>query len=230
MIFVLSPTKTMQQNIQTHTRCKAIDEQLINKLKALTVDDIQKNFKVSKKIASEVFQYYQNPKYTTAIYGFCGIQYKQLQLSNYQKNHIDYMQKHVRILSALYGVIYPLDTIQLYRLDMENQLGINLYEYWKHYINKEFKDDVIVSLASNEYAKMLMHHRVIQVQFLIFENNKYITKATYAKIARGKFIDYCIRNQITNLQQLKSIVVDDFVFDEAISTNSCYCYIKIDKN
>lgn len=45
-----------------------------------------------------------------------------------------FAQQHLRILSGLYGVLRPLDSIQAHRLEMGTPLttsaGRNLYEFW----------------------------------------------------------------------------------------------------
>ena len=45
-----------------------------------------------------------------------------------------FAQKHLRILSGLYGVLRPLDVMKPYRLEMGTKLNIdnakNLYEFW----------------------------------------------------------------------------------------------------
>ena len=77
---------------------------------------------------------------------------------------LDYAQKHLRILSGLYGILRPLDLMQPYRLEMglkfANSGGRNLYEFWGDDITaalnkqlKSLKSEVLVNLASNEYFK-----------------------------------------------------------------------------
>ena len=47
---------------------------------------------------------------------------------------IEFSQKHLRILSGLYGSLRPLDVVEPYRLEMGTKLlnpkGKNLYEFW----------------------------------------------------------------------------------------------------
>src|SRR3546814_1458211 len=74
---------------------------------------------------------------------------------------IDFAQEHVRILSGLYGLLRPLDSIRPYRLEMGTRWAPkakNLYGYWGDRIAAmiaqemaELGTDVLVNLASNEY-------------------------------------------------------------------------------
>ena len=85
-----------------------------------------------------------------------------MQAETFDKKDITFAQKHLRILSGLYGELRPLDVIKPYRLEMgtklQNSEGKNLYEFWgnkvKNNILKELKtnkSNLVVNLASKEY-------------------------------------------------------------------------------
>lgn len=70
----------------------------------------------------------------------------------------EYLNRHVRILSGLYGVLKPFDRIRPYRLEMASPLkidGRNLYRFWGSDLAEEiFKTgEPVINLASEEYAK-----------------------------------------------------------------------------
>lgn len=52
----------------------------------------------------------------------------------FENAHFDYVQEHLRIMSAFYGVLKPMDGITPYRLEMQARAAIghykNLYEFW----------------------------------------------------------------------------------------------------
>ncbi|MDB4668351.1 YaaA family protein [bacterium] len=54
-------------------------------------------------------------------------------------------QKHLRILSGLYGLLRPLDLIQPYRLEMGTNLatpqGKNLYDFWGSMLTNALNSD-----------------------------------------------------------------------------------------
>src|SRR5690606_36988337 len=75
---------------------------------------------------------------------------------------LDYLQRHLRILSGLYGVLRPLDLMQAYRLEMGTRLanphGKDLYAFWGDAVTEaiaaaaqKIKARVLVNLASEEY-------------------------------------------------------------------------------
>src|SRR3546814_15710861 len=84
------------------------------------------------------------------------------------------------ILSVLYGLLRPLDSIRPYRLEMGTRWAPkakNLYGYWGDRIAAmiaqdmaELGTDVLVNLASNEYWRAAQTHipspiRVISIDF-----------------------------------------------------------------
>src|SRR5699024_2201383 len=100
-----------------------------------------------------------------AVLAFAGDVYEGLDAPSLSDEQLEWAQKHLIILSGLYGALRPLDLMQPYRLEMgtrlQNPQGKNLYEFWgsqiAQYLNKQLAQDhdeqVIVNLASVEYFK-----------------------------------------------------------------------------
>ena len=69
-----------------------------------------------------------------AILTFRGDVYEGLGADDFSAADMRYAQRHLRILSGLYGVLRPLDLIQPYRLEMGTKLasrrGRDLYAFW----------------------------------------------------------------------------------------------------
>ena len=95
-----------------------------------------------------------------AVLAFRGDVYTGLDADSLDTHALNFAQKHVRILSGLYGLLRPLDLMQPYRLEMglkfANRGGKNLYEFWGDEITaalnadlKKSQTPVLVNLASN---------------------------------------------------------------------------------
>jgi len=177
---------------------------------------------------------YSDPKESkAAICCYNGLVFKQLDVNHYKTDSVNYMQKHLSILSAMYGIVTPLTAIKPYRLDMKSKLeGINFYEYWQESINEYFlTEDLIINLASNEFSKMLSiddyEGTFINIDFK--EYNKYNqlrVVAARAKKARGLILDEMIKNQISSIDELKELTVLGYIFNEEISTDEQLVFIK----
>ncbi len=98
-----------------------------------------------------------------AVLAFKGDVYTGLDAESFSNEDFSFAQKHLRILSGLYGLLKPLDLMQPYRLEMgtrfENTRGKDLYAFWGSKITEALNqllasdDKVLVNLASNEYFK-----------------------------------------------------------------------------
>jgi hypothetical protein len=135
------------------------------------------------------------------------------------------MQDSLRILSGLYGVLRPLDKIQPYRLEMGTKLQVgkaeNLYEFWQlkiteHLKNELSKDEVLVNLASQEYARSVdlktFDQKVVQPQFKDLKNGQLKTIPFYAKKARGMMARFIVDQKVNKVDQLKDFNYGDYAF------------------
>ena len=81
--------------------------------------------------------------------------------SVFEDSQFEYVQKHLRIISAFYGVLKPRDGVTPYRLEMQTKVGIgetkNLYEYWGDLLYRSVIDNsrILINLASKEYSKCI---------------------------------------------------------------------------
>ena len=99
-----------------------------------------------------------------------------LSIGEFSELDLNFSQKHLRILSGLYGLLRPLDIIQPYRLEMgshlKNKRGNDLYDYWSNTISEQinldlkgFKNQKIINLASLEYSKVI-NKKIVNVDMI----------------------------------------------------------------
>ena len=178
------------------------------------------------------------PKFTAknakqAILAFNGDVYDGLDAKSLSAEALSWAQQHVCILSALYGVLRPLDRMQPYRLEMgtalANPKGKNLYAFWgaqiaEHLNQKLTKDTtpVIVNLASQEYFKAVdlktLKARVIECVFEDFKGGQYKIISFFAKRARGLMARYATLNQVNHPDGLRAFDLDGYAFAPAASS------------
>ena len=96
---------------------------------------------------------------TPALLSYEGIQYQYMAPNVFSREAWDYVQKNLRILSGLYGVLKPLDGVVPYRLEMQAKVRLggkrNLYDFWGCKLYEQVIDQsrTIINLASKEYSK-----------------------------------------------------------------------------
>ncbi len=161
MKIILGPSKTFNFNNEINSatpRPKYIQtaKEIFPKFKALSLEEHKQLYGLSDKKTQEVYEMHQNhgKKLYYAIEMYSGHVFKQLKLEEYDK---EWLNEHVVIIDALYGVIKPFDLIAPYRIyfDLKQDI-VDLKEIWTDKINDYFKDeDEIINLASKEYSKFI---------------------------------------------------------------------------
>lgn len=233
MYFVISPAKDMRlETMKVNKSIPSMIEQtelLMNQLQLLNMDELMAYMQVSEKIAKLNYQRFASFAFDehgqAAIDTYYGLQFKQLSLSNYSEKQLQYLNEHIRILSGLYGVLKPFDSIYPYRLDMKYK-QLDLYKFWKEKINHYFANQIVVNVASNEYGDILVGSNLYQVVFKQSKNGKLISQSTQVKQARGVFIDFVIKHQIESLDEIKSFHELDYTYDEQLSNDYVFVFVK----
>lgn len=254
MLMVISPAKTLDFDsplaTSKNSQPRLLDQsqQLINELQKLAPHDISALMSVSDKIGTlnfDRFQAWQQPfnedNARAAVLAFKGDVYTGMQAETFQASDFNFAQKHLRILSGLYGLLRPLDLMQAYRLEMgtkfANKNGKNLYQFWDNKITTILNEDIkdsgskeLINLASNEYFKSVqlkyLDSEVITPIFKDFKNGKYKIISFYAKKARGMMAAYIIKNKIKNAEDIKSFNIDGYRFDNDMTRDNNWVFTR----
>lgn len=186
-----------------------------------SISQMGRLMKIKDKLLKSTYSMYQEPQKTYhAINLYNGIVFKEINTNLYDPLQIDYMNRHLRIMSAMYGVMKPLTGIQPYRLDMTMKpKKMNLYHYWDEEVNHYFKDETIINLASVEFSSMINGH-MINIHFKELIDDEYKIITVRAKRARGLMVDFLITNMITDLESIKSFDEAGYAFNETLSDDS----------
>lgn len=250
MKIIISPSKTkkinnlpvelknisIQENdFYTEILYPKITNKIIERIKMFSVEEIEKKFKLKKDKAEKLLEFYQNyenKKSGNALASYTGVAYKSIGIDTFDIEDFEYLESHLVILSALYGILTPYTNIKEYRLDMTNSIFENksLYEVWKSSVNEYFeKEDVILNLASKEYSKLIKSDNLIDFEFWNDTNGKLKQISTNSKKMRGFTLNYIVKNRITNINNLKDITLNEYVFNKDMSSKKKFVYVKNDK-
>lgn len=245
MLILISPAKTLDYQsplaTERYTQPALLEhsQQLIKTARTLSAPQIKKLMGISDKLAdlnATRFHDWQ-PDFTPenarqALLAFKGDVYTGLQAETFSDADFDFAQKHLRMLSGLYGVLRPLDLMQPYRLEMgirfENERGKDLYQFWGDIITDTLNealaqqgDEIVVNLASDEYFRAVrpkkLNARIIKPVFLDEKNGTFKVISFYAKKARGLMSRYIIEQRLTKPEQLTGFNHEGYFFDEAAS-------------
>ncbi len=208
----------------------------INKLlKKKSVRSLAKLMSISDNLAQlnwERNQNFQLP-FTTenarpAAYTFDGDVYLGLDIHTLSSDKIENLQKQLRILSGLYGLLRPLDLIQAYRLEMGTKFPVgvkkNLPAFWKPKVTKVLNEEMqenelLINLASNEYfaaidTKMIKAE-IITPQFKDLNKGEFKVISFLAKKARGMMARYILDNDCADYKDLLGFNTAGYKYSKA---------------
>ena len=108
---------------------------------------------------------------------------------------------------------------------------MDLYEFWDNTLEESLIEELrthnnktIINLASNEYFKAIEglsksdKVNVITPIFKELRGEEYKIISFNAKKARGIMTRYIIQNEIENIEDIKKLNVDGYLFNEDMST------------
>lgn len=243
MLIVLSPAKSLDLESPSTTRKSTTPDfipraaELIEVLRTHSPGQIAELMDLSDTLSMLNVSRYahwseDHGEARQAIMSFDGDVYTGLDARSLSAKEIDYAQKHLRILSGLYGLLRPLDRMHPYRLEMgtrlKNPRGNNLYAFWGDSVTEALKAQIaatkaqaLVNLASEEYFKSvkpkLLGVPVITPVFEDWKNGKYKIISFFAKRARGMMARYAAQHGVKDPEQLKGFDVDGYAFEAAAS-------------
>tara|TARA_B100001989_G_scaffold66064_1_gene44653 strand:+ start:1019 stop:1783 length:765 start_codon:yes stop_codon:yes gene_type:complete len=246
MLAILSPAKTLDYETPLKTKLNSQpiygreSNQLIKALRTFEPFEVASLMKISDKLADLNHKRYvewrnkpAESKTRPAVLAFKGDVYQGLEAESFNDNDLKFAQRHLRILSGLYGLLRPLDVIQPYRLEMGTKLktskGQNLYDYWGTKLTtglnealKESKEGTLVNLASNEYfgavQPKLLEGSLLNIGFKEKRNGQLKFVSFSAKKARGLMAKFIIKERLKNPDDLKNFDLEDYKFNKKLSS------------
>ena len=252
MLAVLSPAKSLDFHTPAATR-KATTPRFLDDAATL-VDDLAKlapgevsdlmgiSTKLGEVNCNRYAEWRKNPVGgKQAALAFTGDVYMGLQAWNLNARELTSLQRRVRILSGLYGLLRPLDVIHPYRLEMgtrfANARGRDLYAFWGERVTRALNEEIaahrhktVVNLASNEYWRVVrpdaLEAKVLSVRFLDRKNGQYKIISFYAKKARGLMAGYIACHRVETAKALKGFDWQGYRYSEGHSANGELAFVR----
>ena len=254
MLVLISPAKKLDFEhpapIEISARPPLLDKakELAEILKTKNRSELKSLMNISDNLADLNYKRYQNfstpfdmSNAKQAILTFQGDTYKGLNADTLDQDDLEYAQRHLRILSGLYGILRPLDLMQPYRLEMGTKLpnpkGEDLYDFWTQTLTKQCNQDIaneneraVINLASQEYIssidKKSLNAPFITCHFKDVKKGKARVIGLLAKRARGMMARYIIRNRLQDPHKLKDFDEGGYKFTADQSTDSDLVFIR----
>lgn len=254
MIVVISSSKTIGFDFETPPKLNTSEikfheeaKKLVQILKSKNTSELSSLLETSMALAQKSYEYNNNWQFPfnenarAAAFSFQGTVYDGLDIQSLSIKEIEYLQSHLRILSAVYGILLPLDLMLPVRLEMANKISgkgfKNLYDFWKTKITNTLKEELqnceqktIINLASNEYFKSIdtnkLKARIITPEFKDFKNGRYKTLVVYTKRARGLMVRFMALNALTNCDDLKLFEEEGYYYNHNQSSENNWIFTR----
>ena len=262
MLILLSPAKTLDYETPLPASLKDLGPRepvfpretatLVKHLKKLSSSDLSDLMSLSEKLAELNVKRFKDwsaihteNNSRPSIFAFNGDVYDGLAVKSLKKPELSYLESHLVILSGLYGVLKPMDSLQPYRLEMGTALKVakskNLYEFWggqiAQYLNTRLDAEpsrVVINLASQEYFKSVdrqtLDAQVIECVFEDEKNGQYKVISFFAKKARGLMVRFAATNRLKAPEALKDFDLEGYIFEPKTSNSLKYVFRRSEKS
>lgn len=246
MKILLSPAKKMNVNTDDLAPLglpvfMEQTEEILRFLQGLSYAEAKKLWVCNDRIAEQNYDRLKSMdlyhRLTPAILSYEGIAYQYMAPVVFESGEFAYVQEHLRILSAFYGVVRPMDGVTPYRLEMQAKAKVagtkDLYEYWGDKLYREVLDDshIIINLASKEYSRCIEKYLLpedIYITCVFGESSggKIVQKGVYAKMARGEMVRFMAEKQIKDPDEVKKFDRLGYKFRADLSDEKTFVFLK----
>lgn len=164
---------------------------------------------------------------------FDGLMYRSIERQDLSEKEQAYLQEHLLITTALYGVLPAYEGIAPHRLDFMMKLkpaGKSLKAFWKEDYDQAVEGEKqILSLLSSEFEQVFskaIRERMIRIKFMENRGGTLKIHSTISKKARGAMVTTMMKKEITQLEDLKSLEVAGFCYREDLSQEKEWIFVK----
>lgn len=255
MLIVVSPAKTLDfdsrypEHAVRLPRFNTEAAELIASLQRCSAGEVASLMGLSDTLAALNVARYAQWRLTPApddlrpaVLAFKGDVYKGMMAEIWGEDILQRAEQQLRILSGLYGLLRPLDSIQAYRLEMgvklSNRAGKDLYAFWKEKVTGALQQDMallgegirLVNLASQEYSRAIdvkrLGHEVITPEFRDLKGGQYKIVSFYAKRARGLMASWILRQQPGSFLDLQAFAEAGYRYEATLSRKEAPVFIR----
>ncbi len=211
---------------------------VLDALATYSAQELESFYKISAEKAQEEYERIQALKNGIAnsypaLHLFDGLMYRNIKRENLTKKEQAYLEKHLMITSALYGVIPAFAPIAPHRLDFLMKLkvaGKSLKSHWQAAYEKSIKDEeLIFSLLSSEFETVFpkeVREKMVTFKFMEERDGKLKIHSTISKKARGSFLTTLMEGQVTSVEEIKKLSFAGFHYREDLSTSKELSFVK----
>ena len=211
---------------------------VLEELARYSASELETFYKVSAEKAEEEYAHIQalkdyRAKNYPALKLFDGLMYRHIKRDELTETEQTYLEDHVLITSALYGVVPALSPMAPHRLDFLMKLkvaGKTLKSHWKSAYDEALKgEEVIFSLLSSEFETVFskeIREKMVTFKFMEHKSGQLKIHSTISKKARGAFLTALIEGQVQTVEQARQLSFAGFDYRPDLSSDLELDFVK----
>ena len=211
---------------------------VLDELATYSTQELEKFYKISAEKAAEEYAHIQalkdqRAKHYPALKLFDGLMYRHIKRDELTDTEQTYLENHVLITSALYGVVPALSPMAPHRLDFLMKLkvaGKTLKSHWKSAYDEALQDeDLIFSLLSSEFETVFskeIREKMVTFKFMEDKGGQLKIHSTISKKARGAFLTALIEGQVQTVEQARKLSFAGFDYRPDLSSDLELVFVK----
>jgi cytoplasmic iron level regulating protein YaaA (DUF328/UPF0246 family) len=208
---------------------------VLDSLAHYSASELETFYKVSAEKAEEEYGHIQalkdhRAKHYPALKLFDGLMYRHIKRDGLTEAEQTYLENHVLITSALYGVVPALSPMAPHRLDFLKVAGKTLKTHWKSAYDEALQDeDLLFSLLSSEFETVFskeIREKVVTFKFMEDKAGQLKIHSTISKKARGAFLTALMEGQVTSVEEIKKLSFAGFHYREGLSSDKELSFVK----
>ena len=238
---ILIPTaKEMNTNLPSivATPLRKESQAVLDSLAHYSASELETFYKVSAEKAEEEYAHIQalknhRAKHYPALKLFDGLMYRHIKRDELTETEQTYLENHVLITSALYGVVPALSPMAPHRLDFLMKLkvtGKTLKSHWKSAYDEALRgEEVIFSLLSSEFETVFskeIREKMVTFKFMEDKAGQLKIHSTISKKARGAFLTALIEGQVQTVEQARKLSFAGFDYRPDLSSDLELVFVK----
>ena len=211
---------------------------VLDSLAHYSASELETFYKVSAEKAEEEYSHIQalkdrRAKHYPALKLFDGLMYRHIKRDGLAESEQTYLENHVLITSALYGVVPALSPMAPHRLDFLMKLKVarkTLKTHWKSAYDEALQDeDLIFSLLSSEFETVFskeIREKMVTFKFMEDKAGQLKIHSTISKKARGAFLTALIEGQVHTVEQARKLRFAGFDYRPDLSSDLELVFVK----
>lgn len=148
-----------------------------------------------------------------AIERYTGVVYNAIDYASMSSTAQCFFNQHVRIVSALFGLVAPQDFIPEYKLKID-KLGAD--KYWRPVLAQQLNHVSVLDLLPQAHRKAVKYSQGCAIDFLIIKNGKNKPAGHQGKHIKGRFIRWVCEHKATDPDQWRHFNEEGFAWQDGV--------------